>query len=285
MKNSSQANEIKRDGIKFKILMWIILLFFLFYTLVPMVWLLIASLKTNVELVTSPFSIPKHPQWGNYVNAFKVSGIGRLFLNSIIVSLAATTLNVLVACMASYPLSRFKFKGREIIFTMFVVGILVPINSLMVPYFKLITKLHLYDSLFALILTYSAIGLPVSVFIIRGFMSTIPVELEEAGIIDGCTFYQRFFKIIFPMTKTGIATAATFQFLLCWNEFLYAMLLTSSEKNRTIQLGIRYFSNQFTTDYVSMYAAIVISIIPSIVGYMIFQDKIVAGLTSGAVKG
>lgn len=285
MRNSSLGNKIKKDGISFKVMMWIVLIFFLFYTLVPMIWLLIASLKTNVELVTSPFSIPKHLEWGNYVNAFKVSGIGRLFLNSVIVSVAATALNVVVACMASFPLSRFKFKGREIIFTMFVVGILVPINSLMVPYLKIITSLHLYDSIFALILTYSAIGLPVSVFIIRGFMATIPIELEEAGIIDGCSYYQRFFKIIFPMTRTGVATAATFQFLLSWNEFLYAMLLTSSEKNRTIQLGIRYFSNQFTTDYVSMYAAIVLSIIPSIIGYMIFQDKIVAGLTSGAVKG
>lgn len=285
MKNSSHGNKIKKDGIGFKAVMWIILAFFLLYTLVPMIWLLIASLKTNVELVTSPFSIPKNPQWGNYVNAFKVSGLGRLFLNSIIVSFSATALNVLVASMISFPLSRFKFKGREAIFTMFVVGVLVPINSLMVPYFKIISGLHIYDTLFALILTYTAIGLPISVSIIRGFMISIPAELEEAGIIDGCNFFQRFFKIVFPMSKTGIVTAATFQFLLCWNEFLYAMLLTSSEKNRTIQLGIRYFSNQFTTDYVSMYAAIVVSIVPSIIGYILLQDKIVSGLTNGAVKG
>lgn len=159
------------------------------YTLVPMAWLLMASLKTNVELVHFTL-VFLNPQWGNYINAFKVSGLGRLFLNSIIVSLSATALNVLVACMASFPLSRFKFKGREAIFTMFVVGILVPINSLMVPYLKIITGLHLYDSLLLLILTYSAIGLPISVSIIRGFMITIPVELEEAGIIDGCSFIQ-----------------------------------------------------------------------------------------------
>lgn len=288
MQISSKAvhkNKIKRDSILGKIVMWIILIFFLAYTVLPMLWLLMSSLKTNTELMGSPFSFPEKLQFQNYVNAFKVSGLGRLFLNSIFISVTATALNALIAAMASYVLSRFHFKGREAIFTAFVVGVLVPINSLMVPYFTLITKLRIYDTKLALILTYAAVGIPISVNIIRGFMMTIPVELEEAGIIDGCNFYQRFFHIILPMSRTGIVTAATFEFLYCWNEFIYAMLLTSSEKTRTIQLGIRYFTNQFTTDYTSMYAAIVISIIPCIIGYIAFQDQIISGLTSGAVKG
>lgn len=282
---SIHKNKMKLSRIPGKVGMWIILAFFLLYTLLPMLWLVISSLKTNTELMGSPFSLPAKLQFQNYINAFKVSGLGRLFANSIIISLGATALNVLIASMAAYVLSRFHFKLREAIFTAFVVGVLVPINSLMVPYFTLINKLHLYDKHLGLILTYAAVGIPISVYIIRGFMMTIPVELEEAGIIDGCNFYQRFFKIILPMSRTGIITAATFQFLYCWNEFIYAMLLTSSEKARTIQLGIRYFTNQFTTDYTSMYAAIVISIIPSIVGYMMFQEQIISGLTNGAVKG
>ncbi len=128
-------------------------------------------------------------------------------------------------------------------------------------------------------------GLPLSIFIIRGFMNTIPRELEEAGVIDGCNFYQRFYKIILPLSRAGIVTAITFQFLYCWNEFIYAMLLTSSQTNRTVQVGIRFFSNQFTTDYTSMFAAITISIIPAIAGYVLFQRQIISGLTSGAVKG
>ncbi|MFZ5353303.1 MAG: carbohydrate ABC transporter permease [Bacillota bacterium] len=264
---------------------WGLLTFFLLYTLLPMVWLVISSLKTNTELMGSPFSLPAKLQFSNYVNAFSVSGLSTLFLNSVIISLSATFLNVIVAAMASFAISRFNFRFKEGLFTIFVTGILVPINALMVPYFTLINKLNLYDKKLGLILTYAAIGIPMSIYIIRGFMNTIPIELEEAAVLEGCSFYKRFLKIIFPLSRTGLVTAGTFQFLLCWNEFIYAMLLTSSVGSRTIQLGVRYFSNQFTTDYTSMYAAIVISIIPSIVGYMIFQDQIISGLTSGAVKG
>ncbi|SHH63125.1 carbohydrate ABC transporter permease [Clostridium grantii] len=263
----------------------IVLLFFMFYTLLPIVWLFISSLKTNAELIAKPFGLPKIPQFQNYINAFQVSGLGTLFVNSVIVSLCATVLNIMIASMASYVIARFEFKFKEGIFVAITAGILVPICSLMVPYFMVIKTLGLYDSKAALILTYSAVSLPISTFIIRGFMNTIPRELEEAGVIDGCNFYQRFYKIIFPLSRSGIVTAATFQFLYCWNEFIYAMLLTSSQSNRTMQVGIRYFSNQFTTDYTSMYAAIIISIIPSMIGYVLLQEQIISGLTNGAVKG
>lgn len=279
--------HMKTSGMEksLNILKWIILIFFLLYTLLPMVWLVISSFKTNTELIGSPFSLPSVFQINNYINAFQVSGLGLLFGNSVLISLSATLLNVFIASMASYVIARFKFKFKEVLFNILVIGILVPINSLMVPYFTLINKVGLYDSIFGLVLVYTAIGIPISVYIIRGFMNTIPVELEEAAIIDGCSFYQRFLRIVFPLSRTGIVTAGTFQFLSCWNEFVYAMLLTSSTNARTIQVGIRYFTNQFTTDYTSMYAAIVISIIPSIIGYILFQEQIISGLTSGAVKG
>lgn len=266
-------------------IMWIILGFFLFYTLFPVIWLVMSSLKTNVELMGAPLALPKKLQFQNYINAFKVSGLSTLFLNSIIVSVAATVLNVITTSMASYVIARFNFRGNELIFTLISAGIMVPVSSLMVPVFILIKNLGLYDSKLALILTYSAMGLPLSTFIIRGFMNRIPRELEEAGMIDGCNFYQRFFKIILPLSRSGILTASTFQFLYCWNEFIYAMLLTSSQSNRTVQVGIRFFSNQFTTDYTSMFAAITISIFPAILGYVLFQRQIISGLTSGAIKG
>ncbi len=266
-------------------IMWIVLGFFLFYTIAPLVWLVISSLKTNGELMGAPLALPKTLQFQNYKNAFEVSGLGRLFLNSIIVSITATILNVIVSSMASYSIARYDFKGKELIFTLISAGIMVPVSALMVPVFILIKNLGLYDTKLALILTYSAMGLPLSIFIIRGFMNTIPKELEEAGVIDGCNFYQIFYKIILPLSRAGIVTAITFQFLYCWNEFIYAMLLTSSQTNRTVQVGIRFFSNQFTTDYTSMFAAITISIIPAIAGYVVFQKQIISGLTSGAVKG
>jgi len=281
---NNRINQYKSKTFK-NAIMWIILGFFLFYTIAPLVWLVISSLKTNGELMGAPLALPKKLQFQNYINAFEVSGLGRLFLNSIIVSITATILNVIVSSMASYSIARYDFKGKELIFTLISAGIMVPVSALMVPVFILIKNLGLYDTKLALILTYSAMGLPLSIFIIRGFMNTIPRELEEAGLIDGCDFYQIFYKIILPLSRAGIVTAITFQFLYCWNEFIYAMLLTSSQTNRTVQVGIRFFSNQFTTDYTSMFAAITISIIPAIAGYVLFQRQIISGLTSGAIKG
>ena len=268
------------------ILRWILIIFFAVYTLFPLLWLLSSSLKTNFEFLTkSPFSLPAKPQWINYKNALTVAGLGRMLLNSVIVGLVATLVNVTIASMGAYCISRFRFRGRESVYTLFTAGILVPLSALMVPYFVIINKLGLYNTYGGMILLYSAIGIPMSTFLIRGLMDSIPMDLEEAAYIDGCGFYGRFFHIILPLSRTGIVTAATFQFLTCWNEFIFANLIVSSEKLRTIQVGIRYFTNQFSTDYVSMYAAIVISIVPSIVGYVLFQEQIIAGMTSGAVKG
>lgn len=268
------------------IIRWFLIIFFAVYTLFPLIWLIISSLKTNFEfLAGSPFALPKVPQWKNYTNALSVAGLGRMLLNSVFVGLAATAVNVIIASMGAYCISRFRFKGREKIFTLFTAGILVPLNALMVPYFVIINKLGLYNTYGGMILLYCAIGIPMSTFLIRGLMDSVPMELEEAAYIDGCGFFGRFFYLILPLSRTGIVTAATFEFLTCWNEFVFANLIVSSEKLRTIQVGIRYFTNQFSTDYVSMYAAIVISIIPSILGYIIFQEQIIAGMTSGAVKG
>ena len=265
---------------------WFLIIFFAVYTLFPLIWLIISSLKTNFEfLAGSPFALPAKPQWQNYVNALAVAGLGRMLLNSVIVGLSATAVNVIIASMGAYCISRFRFNGRERIFTLFTAGILVPLNALMVPYFVIINKLGLYNTYGGMILLYCAIGIPMSTFLIRGLMDSIPMELEEAAYIDGCGFFGRFVHIILPLSRTGIVTAATFEFLTCWNEFVFANLIVSSEKLRTIQVGIRYFTNQFSTDYVSMYAAIVISIIPSILGYILFQEQIIAGMTSGAVKG
>lgn len=267
------------------ILKWVLIIFFAAYTLFPLLWLLISSFKTNYELLSDPFSLPAKWQIQNYINALTQAGLGRMLMNSVIVGVLATLLNVAVASMSAYCISRFRFRGRENIYVLFTTGILVPLNALMVPYFVIINKLGLYDTYGGMVLLYCAIGIPMSTFLIRGLMDSIPMEIEEAAYIDGCGFFGRFFHIILPLSRTGIVTAATFEFLTCWNEFVFANLIVSSEKLRTIQVGIRYFTNQFSTDYVSMYAAIVISIIPSILGYVLFQEQVISGMTSGAVKG
>lgn len=267
------------------ILKWIVIIFFALYTLFPLIWLFITSLKTNAEYFDSPFSLPAVPQFANYVNAITQANLGQMVFNSVTVAIIATVINVLAAAMASYAISRFNFKGREILFALFSAGIMVPLNAMMVPYYTIFSKVGLLDSLNSLRILYAAIGIPTSTFIVRGFMDSFPLEIEEAAYVDGCGFFGRFFKIVLPLTKTGLVTAATFQFITCWNEFVYANLLTSSPTKKTIQIGIRYFTNQFTTDYVSMYAAIIVAIVPSIVIYMLFQEQIISGLTAGAVKG
>ncbi|WP_169007350.1 carbohydrate ABC transporter permease [Faecalispora jeddahensis] len=272
-------------GVLCLILKWFIILLFAVYTLFPLLWLLITSLKTNAEYFNDPFSFPAVPQFQNYINAFSQANLGQMIWNSVTVAVIATAANVFVAAMASYAISRFDFKGKEIFFTIFSAGVMVPLNALMVPYFTIFSRIGLLDSMNALRILYTAIGLPIAVIIIRGFMDSLPREIEEAAYIDGCGFFGRFFQIILPLSKTGLVTAATFQFITCWNEFVYANLLTSSPQNKTIQIGIRYFTNQFTTDYVSMYAAIIIAIVPSVLGYALFQKQIISGMTSGAVKG
>jgi raffinose/stachyose/melibiose transport system permease protein len=264
---------------------WIVLIFFLIITFVPLLWLVISSFKTDLELVSKPFHLPEVWQVQNYLRAFQLSELHLLFLHSIIVSAAATVLNIFVASMASYALSRFRFGFNNVILSVILAGVLIPIIALMVPYFQLISKIGIYDSLLALILTYAAINLPISVFLIHGFMGTVPRELEEAGLIDGCSFWQRYARIVFPLSRLGVVTAGTFVFLYAWNEFIYALLLTSSVRARTLQLGIRFFKSQFRAEYTAMYAALVVTIVPSIVVYILFHEKIIQGLSSGAVKG
>jgi len=251
----------------------------------PLLWLLLNSLRTNLELQISSFGLPARPAFENYRNAIRIANLPQLFANSIVVAVAAVALNLGVTAMAGFVLSREAFRGRQAISTLLTAGILVPIISFMVPYFTLVTRTGLYDKLLTLVLVDASINIPVSMFIVTAFMASIPKELEEAAIIDGCGFGQRFIRIIFPLSRSGLATAGTFCFIYAWNEFIMAMLLTSSVSSRTIQLGIRFFTSQFITDYTGMFAAITISMIPSIAAYVLLHDRIIAGITAGAVKG
>ena len=190
---------LKGKELVLAIVRWILIIFFAVYTLFPLIWLVISSLKTNFEfLAQSPFSLPAKPQWSNYINALTVAGLGRMLLNSVFVGLLATLLNVVIASMSAYCISRFRFRGREKIFTLFTAGILVPLNALMVPYFVIINRLGLYNTYGGMILLYCAIGIPMSTFLIRGLMDSIPMEVEEAAYIDGCGFFGRFFTFSCP---------------------------------------------------------------------------------------
>jgi len=264
---------------------WVIIISFVFYAVFPFLWLVLASLKTNAELLNNPFALPEVFQFKNYSNAIQEAGLGRLIINSLVISTSATFLNILFSSMCAFAIARHTFWGNNVLFLMITAGILVPLNALIIPYFAIINFLNLYDTRIGLIIVYCAVGLPVSTFILTEFFKSIPKEIEEASYLDGCNFASRYFKIMLPLALPGLATAGTFQFILCWNEFIYAMLLTSSTDIRTIQFGISYFTNQFFSDYVGMFAAVVISIIPSITVFILFQEKVINGLTAGSVKG
>ena len=269
----------------YSIIKWIIIISFVFYAIFPFLWLVLASLKTNAELLDDPFKLPKVFQFKNYTDAIEAAGLGRLIINSLVISTSATFLNILFSSMVAFAIARHTFWGRNVLFLTISAGIVVPLNALIIPYFAIINYLNLYDTRTGLILVYCAIGLPVSTFILTEFFKSIPKEIEEAAYLDGCNFVSRYFRIMLPLALPGLATAGTFQFILCWNEFIYAMLLTSSTDIRTIQFGISYFTNQFFSDYVGMFAAVVVSILPSITVFILFQEKVISGLTAGSVKG
>ena len=264
---------------------WIIIISFVLYAIFPFLWLILASLKTNAELLDDPFKLPEVFQFKNYTEAIEAAGLIQLTINSLIISSSATFLNVLVSSMCAFAIARHIFWGNNVLFLMISSGILIPLNALIIPYYAIINYLHLYDTRTGLILVYCAVGLPVSTFILTEFFKSIPKEIEEASTLDGCNFVSRYFRIMLPLAIPGLMTAGTFQFILCWNEFIYAMLLTSSTEIRTIQFGISYFTNQFFSDYVGMFAALVISIIPSITVFILFQERVITGLTAGSVKG
>lgn len=264
---------------------WILLIAYFLIAIFPMLWLTVSAFKTNFEIETAPFSLPAVWQFQNFVSAITISGLHQFFLNSIIVAAFATVFNLAVTSMASFVIAREEFPLRKTIFTAITAGVLIPIVALMVPYYTLITRLNIYDTLWALIVTYAAINIPISTFLISSFMTSIPRELEDSAEIDGCTFVQRYTRIILPLARPGLVTAGTFSFIYCWNEFIYALLLTSSRSSRTVQLAIRFFTSQFRTDYAGMFAAIVLTMIPTVAVYIFLHDKIISGLTAGAVKG
>ena len=197
-----------------QIIRWILIVFFTVYALFPLFWLFMSSLKTNGEfLAGNPFSLPKTPQWQNYTNALTVAGLGRMLLNSVFVGIAATLFNVLVASLSAYCMSRFRFKGRDNYYTLFTTGILIPLNALMVPYFVIINRLGLYNTYGGLILLYSAIGIPMSTFLIKGLMDSIPMEIEESAMIDGASMLRSFTSIVMPLVAPGVFTVSIMTFI------------------------------------------------------------------------
>lgn len=251
----------------------------------PIIWVFLSSFKTNAEILNSAILLPARWSLDGYVAALKISPLYDYYANSIIVSLASMIFNVFILGMSGYVLARFDFRFKNTIILILSVSLLLPMTALLHPIYMVIKNIGLYDSKVGLILVYTALGLPTSLFILRSYFLSISRYIEEAAYIDGAGFFRTFVQIVVPIAKPGFATAAVLQFLLAWNEFMFALVLTNGKQSRTLPLALSYFTSQFSFNYTAMFAAIVMVIVPSILVYVLLQEQVVSSLAAGSVKG
>ncbi len=262
---------------------YIILVLFSISSLFPFFWVINSSLKLNSEILGNPFALPTSLHFENYLTAWKTGHIGAYFLNSLFVSFFAVFIVLLVGAMASYVLARVS--ESTFLYTYFTLGLMIPVHTILIPTFVLMKEIHLYNTLIGLTLLYAASNLSLTIFILVGFMKTIPIEIEESAIMDGASWSRIFFNIILPISRPSIATAGMLAFLNCWNEYLWAYILISGNNIKTITQGIYLLQAQYATNYGPFTAGMVIGILPVILIYIFFQEQVIEGMTAGAVKG
>jgi len=266
-----------------KCIKYIFLIGFALTSLYPFIWVLITSLKDNNDIYGNGFGLPKVYKWNNYIEAWKNAQVGISFFNSLTICLLALAALILITCMGSYAMMRVR--KSKIITAYFSLGIMIPIHILLIPIVILFGKLHLTDNHLSLVIAYIAINISISLFILNGFFAAIPTEIDEAAIIDGCGRCGIFFKIMLPLVKPGIATVATLAFLNCWNDLVVGLVLISTPVKRTLSMSISVMKGAYVTQYGILCAGFVISIVPVVIMYLLFQKQIISGMTAGAVKG
>ncbi|GAA1645627.1 carbohydrate ABC transporter permease [Microbacterium flavum] len=252
----------------------------------PFLYMVSTSFKPQAYVLTTPPQfIPDPFTWANYVQAWTSQDFSRYALNSVVVAVVSTALSVLISSMMAYGFARFEFRGREVIFRIMLIGLMVPAMMLIIPQFVLAKYFGLLDSLAGLIVFYVAGSLALNVFLLRGFFAAIPGELDQAMQVDGANAWIRYWRLAIPLARPALATATIFTFLASWDEFAWALTIINSSENRTLPIAIQLFQGQNATQWGLVFAASVIAVIPVIVVYLIFQRHFVQGLTSGAVKG
>lgn len=250
-------------------------------------WILLASLKKTRELFSAPWDIPASAVWGNYVKAWVNSHFDMYLINSLAVVSLSVFLILLVSVPAAYVLARARFSGREALTNFFVFGMGVPFPLLFVPLVVIITTMRLGDSLTGLTLVYVALSLPFTIYVLIGFFSSLPKEIESAAIVDGCTDFQIFRLVMLPMAMPGVATAAILNFVGLWNEYQLSLVLINSPENRTLSLGIYALisSMQYSGgDWPGLFAGIAIVMVPTIFVFALASEKMISGMTMGGVK-
>jgi multiple sugar transport system permease protein len=267
---------------------WLVLL--LAFAVIPMLWMLSTSLKGQFAALSQPPQwIPSNPTLQQYQTLLSPTGtVGpvflRYFFNSILVSTTTTILGVLVAVPAAYAFSRFKFPGKDLLFFAVLIRNMFPVVVFLIPLFILMRALHLVNTYWSLILTYMTFGLPLSIWLLKGFYDNIPEELERAARIDGASRFKAFWLIIMPLSSPGIVATAIYAFIASWNEYVYALTFLNSESLLTLPVGLQHFFTEFATNWPGLMAAAFIMSVPVVVMFMVLQKQFVRALTEGAIK-
>jgi N-acetylglucosamine transport system permease protein len=257
------------------------------FSLFFVVWVVLASLKSTRNLFGNPWSVPLNPAFGNYVKTWFVSRFGEYFLNSLLVVSLSVLALLVVSAPAAYVLSRGKFRGRDAISNFIVFGMGVPIPLLFVPLVVLVSALHVVDTLTGLGLIYVSLSVPFTVYVLQGFFSSLPSELESAAVIDGCSDWQIFWHVMLPLARPGLANVAILNFVGLWNEYQLSLVLINTPEKRTLSLGIYSLitSMKYTGgDWPGLFAGVTIVMIPTIILFVFLSERMISGITMGGVK-
>jgi raffinose/stachyose/melibiose transport system permease protein len=290
---TNEIKEIKTGSsnlslkVKNRIFQTVVLIWFSLFAVViiyPILWLGLSGLKSNADFFLNTWSLPEEWLWANYRAAWD-AGIGQFFLNSVFITIVSVVIVLLLGSMAAFGLSRFQFKGQNILLVIILSGLMLAPQVSLIPLYKLLQAIGLYNTYWALILPYVAFQLPFSIFLMRSYFLSIPKELEESAIIDGCNIWKVYRHIIVPMGKPIIASCALLTGMNVWNEFMFALVFVEDSALRTIPVGLMNLRSQLNTNFGIQLAGLAISALPMIIAYIVFQKQFVRGLSAGGVKG
>lgn len=268
-----------------KIFEYGILIFTIIVSVFPIIWVIMSAFKTNAQILGSPFSLPTSISFDAFIYLFEKYNFLRYALNSLLICITSTGLSLIIFAMGGYVIAKYIFPGRNFIFALFTITLLVPAQSKAQPIFSLIMNLNLYDNIWGVALVYLSAGLAMSMFILKSTFMSIPKSLDEAAAIEGAGFFTVFWRINLPLAKSGLATAGILMFLNNWNEYFYASLLTSSDLNRTLPLALQFFNEAFSYDYTKLFAALTVVVLPGIILYAFAQEQVQESIAASGVKG
>ena len=252
----------------------------------PFLWMLSTSLKLPSDTFTAvPKIIPPHFTLSNYEQAFKGTLLGRYFLNSTYISLTVTLIGIALAALGAYGFSRFRFPGRKFLYLLILSVQMFPSVVIIIPLFITMRNMGLLNNHLSLLVSYTTFTLPLCIWMLKGFFDGVPRELEEAAMIDGCSWGSAFFRVILPLTLPGIAASRIYAFIGAWNEYVFALTFINIDKLNTMPVGLTAFFGQFTVEWNQLMAASVLFTLPSLVFFIIVRRYITQGMITGAVKG